>query len=167
MSNSKQVMVLRTPKKRQAKEMVWSTSNSTKQAWSIKNLLYGFRGNFSCGTRRVVPSGQNSSILPARVTNHSAGRVKPDLGHGSCSFSYFLRCLFSGQVLTYENIQEVIKFCAREKLVLLADEVYQENVYADGAQFHSCKKVVRDLGEEYSKFQLISLHSSAKGYTGE
>ena len=29
----------------------------TEQAWSIKDLLYGFWGNFSCGTRRVVPSG--------------------------------------------------------------------------------------------------------------
>ena len=45
----------------------------TEQAWLIKDLLYGFRGNFSCGTRRAVPSGQNSSILPARVASHSAG----------------------------------------------------------------------------------------------
>ena len=45
----------------------------TEQAWSIKDLLYGFRGNFSCGTRWVVPSGQDTSILPARVANHSAG----------------------------------------------------------------------------------------------
>ena len=45
----------------------------TEQAWSNKDLLYGFRGNFSCGTRRVVPSGQDSSILPAWVANHSAG----------------------------------------------------------------------------------------------
>ena len=26
----------------------------TEQAWSIKNLLYGFQGNFSCGTQQVV-----------------------------------------------------------------------------------------------------------------
>ena len=45
----------------------------TEQASSIKYLLYGFWGNFSCGTRRVVPSGQDGSILPARVANHSAG----------------------------------------------------------------------------------------------
>jgi len=45
----------------------------TEQAWSIMNLLYGFRGNFFCGTQRVVPSGQDSSILPARVANHNAG----------------------------------------------------------------------------------------------
>ena len=37
----------------------------TKQAWSIKDLLYGFQGNFSCGTRQA--------ILPARVANHRAG----------------------------------------------------------------------------------------------
>jgi len=45
----------------------------TEQAWSINNLLYGFRGNFSCGTRWVAPSQQDSSILPARVANHSTG----------------------------------------------------------------------------------------------
>ena len=43
----------------------------TKLAWSIKDLLYGFQGNFSCGCQ-VVPSGQDSSILPAQVANHSA-----------------------------------------------------------------------------------------------
>ena len=45
----------------------------TEQTWSIKDLLYGFRGNFSCRTGQVVPSGQDSSILPAQVANHSAG----------------------------------------------------------------------------------------------
>ena len=45
----------------------------TEQAWSIKDLLHGFEGNFSCGRRRVVPSGQDGSILPARVANNSAG----------------------------------------------------------------------------------------------
>ena len=44
----------------------------TEQTWSIKDLLYGFRGNFACGSQRVVPSGQDGSILPARVANHSA-----------------------------------------------------------------------------------------------
>ena len=29
----------------------------TEQAWSIKDLLYGFWENFSCGTQQVVPSG--------------------------------------------------------------------------------------------------------------
>ena len=49
----------------------------TEQTWSIKDLLYGFRGNFSCGIQRVVPSGSGSQshraiwvILPARRASH-------------------------------------------------------------------------------------------------
>ena len=39
-------------------------------AWSIKDLSLDFRGNFSPGTRRIVPNGQDSSILLARAANH-------------------------------------------------------------------------------------------------
>ena len=49
----------------------------TEQAWSIKDLLYGFRGNFSCGIRRVVPSGQDSSILPAHGASHIINTFSP------------------------------------------------------------------------------------------
>ena len=44
----------------------------TERTWSIKDLLYGFRGSFVCGIQRVVPSRQDGAILPARVANHSA-----------------------------------------------------------------------------------------------
>ena len=44
----------------------------SKQALPIKNLLYDFWGNFCCGTRLVVPFGQDRSILPAQVANHRA-----------------------------------------------------------------------------------------------
>ena len=36
-----------------------------------------FRGIFSCGTQQVVPSGQESLILHARIANHSAGLYCP------------------------------------------------------------------------------------------
>ena len=49
----------------------------TEQTWSIKDLLYGFRGNFASGIQRVVPSGQDGAILPARVANQSAGFGSP------------------------------------------------------------------------------------------
>ena len=42
----------------------------TEQTWPIKDLLYGFRGNFSRGIQQVVPSGQDGSILPARGASH-------------------------------------------------------------------------------------------------
>ena len=47
----------------------------TEQTWSNlvnKDLLNGFRGSFTSGIQRVVPSGQDGSILPARVANHIA-----------------------------------------------------------------------------------------------
>ena len=59
--------------KRAIKERGQYPATLTEQTWSIKDLLYGFWGHFSCGTRRVVPSGHDSSILPAQVANHSAG----------------------------------------------------------------------------------------------
>ena len=43
----------------------------TEQTWSIKDLLFGFWGNFACGIHRVISSGQDGSILPAWVANHS------------------------------------------------------------------------------------------------
>ena len=43
-----------------------------EKAWSIKDLLFGLRGKSSRETRRVIPSGQDSSILPAWVANPSA-----------------------------------------------------------------------------------------------
>ena len=43
----------------------------TEQTWSIKDLLYGFRDIFSCGIKRVVPSGQDGSILHGRVASHT------------------------------------------------------------------------------------------------
>ena len=45
----------------------------TEQTWSMKDLLYGFWGNISCGTWQFVPRGQDSSILPVQVANHSTG----------------------------------------------------------------------------------------------
>eukprot|EP01090_Pellita_catalonica_P012971 TRINITY_DN2972_c0_g1_i1.p1 TRINITY_DN2972_c0_g1~~TRINITY_DN2972_c0_g1_i1.p1 ORF type:complete len:479 (+),score=88.59 TRINITY_DN2972_c0_g1_i1:42-1478(+) len=73
----------------------------------------------------------------------------------------------TGQCLSRDNMAEIIKFCAKERIVLLADEVYQENCYVTEKPFVSFKKVLRDLGDDYSNFELISYHSVSKGFTGE
>ncbi|XP_065828536.1 alanine aminotransferase 2-like [Oscarella lobularis] len=73
----------------------------------------------------------------------------------------------TGQILTEQNMKEIIKFCADENLVLLADEVYQENIYAPEKSFVSFKKALRDMGPDYENFQLISCHSTSKGFYGE
>lgn len=71
-----------------------------------------------------------------------------------------------GNCLSYENIVELVRLCKAEGLVLLADEVYQENIYKDRL-FVSVKKVVRDLGKDFEGFELASFHSTSKGIIGE
>ncbi|XP_007464592.1 PREDICTED: alanine aminotransferase 1 [Lipotes vexillifer] len=66
----------------------------------------------------------------------------------------------TGQVQTRECIEAVIRFAFEEGLFLLADEVYQDNVYAEGSQFHSFKKVLTEMGPPYAARQeLASFHS--------
>lgn len=74
----------------------------------------------------------------------------------------------TGQVLPIENMREVIRFCHEKDVVLLADEVYQENVYyKDTKPFHSFKKVKHEMGPEYANLELFSFHSVSKGFIGE
>ncbi|VEN59555.1 unnamed protein product [Callosobruchus maculatus] len=73
----------------------------------------------------------------------------------------------TGQVLSRENIEAIIKFAYKEKLFIFADEVYQHNIYAPGSKFYSFKKVLIEMGEPYSKMELASFMSCSKGYMGE
>ncbi|XP_040265415.1 alanine aminotransferase 2 [Bufo bufo] len=74
----------------------------------------------------------------------------------------------TGQVQSQRCVEEVIHFAREEGLFLLADEVYQDNVYSQDCQFHSFKKVLHEMGPEYSSdVELASFHSTSKGYMGE
>lgn len=74
----------------------------------------------------------------------------------------------TGQCLTEENIREIIRFCHEERIVLLADEVYQTNIYQpERRPFHSFKKVLKSMGPEYQEQELFSFHSTSKGMIGE
>ena len=64
-------------------------------------------------------------------------------------------------------MQECIRFCMKHKIVLLADEVYQENIYVDTARFVSFRKAALDMGEEGKGAQIASFHSISKGFFGE
>lgn len=78
----------------------------------------------------------------------------------------------TGGSLDADNIKSVLQLAADEKLVVLADEVYQTNVFE--GEFTSFKKCLRELQEsklnENAKFdclELASLHSVSKGMVGE
>lgn len=74
----------------------------------------------------------------------------------------------TGQVQSYENIRNVLQFAYNKRLFVLADEVYQDNIYAEGMAFHSFRKVLLEMGEPYaSSIELASFHSTSKGYMGE
>uniref|UniRef100_A0A673Y4L1 alanine transaminase n=1 Tax=Salmo trutta TaxID=8032 RepID=A0A673Y4L1_SALTR len=74
----------------------------------------------------------------------------------------------TGQVQSRQCVEDVIRFAAEEHLFLMADEVYQDNVYAEGCQFHSFKKVLFEMGPGYSSVvELASFHSTSKCYMGE
>ncbi|MHA2504013.1 MAG: aminotransferase class I/II-fold pyridoxal phosphate-dependent enzyme [Candidatus Kariarchaeaceae archaeon] len=70
----------------------------------------------------------------------------------------------TGSVLSRRNIEMVLKFAKDHKLMILADEVYQENVYEEGDAFYSFASVADGLGIE---IPIFSLHSTSKGYFGE
>ncbi|XP_015680458.1 alanine aminotransferase 2-like [Protobothrops mucrosquamatus] len=71
-------------------------------------------------------------------------------------------------VQSRQCIEEVIRFAWEEHLFLMADEVYQDNVYAEGSKFHSFKKVLFEMGPKYSEsLELASFHSISKGFMGE
>ena len=73
----------------------------------------------------------------------------------------------TGQVFNEEALTTLIKFCYENKLVILADEVYQENIYKENKKFVSMKKVLNEMPEPYNNLELFSFHSTSKGFIGE
>lgn len=71
----------------------------------------------------------------------------------------------TGAVLDEANLAMVIDFADRHGLSILADEVYQENVYLPGDKFVSFAKVLEDKGNR--NVSLFSFHSCSKGFLGE
>ena len=71
----------------------------------------------------------------------------------------------TGAVLSRANIQMIINFAQKNKLIILADEVYQENIYNKAFSFHSFAKVMHEMG--INDVTLFSFHSMSKGYFGE
>ncbi len=71
----------------------------------------------------------------------------------------------TGAVLDERNVETVLQFARAHHLAVLADEVYQDNVYRPGARFVSFAKVQARLG--FRDVSLFSFHSTSKGYLGE
>ena len=71
----------------------------------------------------------------------------------------------TGAVLSGDNIRMVIEFARTRNLAIIADEVYQENIYSKEVAFISFARVMNEMHE--SEVTLFSLHSISKGFLGE
>ena len=75
----------------------------------------------------------------------------------------------TGALINPEEIKNILKLAHKEDFVVLADEVYQRNIFNEG-EFVSFKKARQQLVEEdpkYDSIQLASCHSTSKGFIGE
>ena len=76
----------------------------------------------------------------------------------------------TGASLAPADIRSMIELAAEENLVLLADEVYQTNIFQ--GSFYSFKRALReaqasDKSGKFNDLELASLHSISKGMVGE
>jgi aspartate/methionine/tyrosine aminotransferase len=71
----------------------------------------------------------------------------------------------TGSVLSRESVEMIVRFARSHSLSIIADEVYQENMYDRALHFHSFARVMADMKE--TDVSLFSLHSVSKGYLGE
>lgn len=59
----------------------------------------------------------------------------------------------------------IVRFARKHGVSIIADEVYQENVYEKGARFVSFTRVMGEMG--VADISLFTLHSVSKGFLGE
>ena len=71
----------------------------------------------------------------------------------------------TGSVLSKENIKMIINFARRHRIAILADEVYQDNIYTQSHKFHSFASVMEEM--KIRDVMLFSFHSTSKGFLGE
>ncbi len=90
----------------------------------------------------------------------------------------------TGQCLEAGNIADIVRFCVERNMVIMADEVYQENVYVASKPFVSFKRVLTELSQKdpevdvcvcvctfqqpcllqrFKNAELVSFHSTSKG----
>jgi alanine transaminase len=73
----------------------------------------------------------------------------------------------TGNVFDRNSMEQIVEFAHKKNLILLADEVYQENVYGE-KPWYSFKKVLKESPSKIAnELELVSFHSLSKGILGE
>ena len=50
-----------------------------------------------------------------------------------------------------EDLKSIIRICHANNIMILADEVYQENIYKEGTEFLSMRRVLNEMGAPYNE----------------
>jgi aspartate/methionine/tyrosine aminotransferase len=65
-------------------------------------------------------------------------------------------------------LESIVLLCHEHDIMILADEVYQNNIYTTQRPFVSMRKVLHEMGYPFSdEVELVSMHSVSKGLLGE
>lgn len=74
----------------------------------------------------------------------------------------------TGNCLSEQNVRDVLQFCYDNSLVLIADEVYQENIFNPSKPFFAARAVLKSMSSAVANgVELFSLGSVSKGSYGE
>lgn len=74
----------------------------------------------------------------------------------------------TGQCLDEQNLQLLLEFCVDKGIILMADEVYQENIYNSSRPFISARAALANMSDHYkARAEVVSFHTVSKGFLGE
>lgn len=150
----------------------------------MQTLLRDPREGFNDGVLTPIPQYPLYSALTTLLQGHQVPYFLDEEKEWGCSAAFLTQALTdaqlngicpravvvinpgnpTGQILSEETVREIITWCKNNNICLMADEVYQENIWKKGAKFVSFRKIALDMkafdGE--NGLQLISFHSVSK-----
>jgi len=155
----------------------------------MQTLLRDPREGFNDGVLTPIPQYPLYSALTVLLQAHQVPYYLDEEKDWGCSASFLTDALNdaqskgicpravvvinpgnpTGQILPEETIKDIITWCRSNNICLMADEVYQENVWKKGSKFVSFRKVALDMNafDGNDPLQMISFHSTSKGFMGE
>ena len=150
----------------------------------MQTLIRDPSEGFSDGILTPIPQYPLYSALTTLLQGHQVPYYLDEAKDWGCSASFLTAALQdaqskgicpravvvinpgnpTGQVLSEETAAEIITWCRDNNICLMADEVYQENIWKKGAKFVYFRKIALDMkafdGE--NGLQMISFHSVSK-----
>lgn len=150
----------------------------------MQTLLRDPREGFNDGVLTPIPQYPLYSALTTLLQGHQVPYFLDEENDWGCSASFLREALIdakskgicpravvvinpgnpTGQVLSAKTAGEIITWCKDNNICLMADEVYQENIWRKGAKFISFRKIALDMGafDGENCLQMISFHSVSK-----